>query len=105
MLAWFALAIASAVLAPALSAPSLDMVCTAGGAMPAGDSQHGTPLAGHGVHCVLCLHITAPPAPALAVSPATALQGSAVVASLAVDAPRPPFHAAPSSPAARPRHA
>ena len=70
MLVWFALSIGFAVASPAIKPQTLTQVCTAGGSVQwvtadTGDIAGDDPAAGqpvHGLDCVLCLTLAAPPA-------------------------------------------
>ncbi len=64
VLVWFALSMAVAVAAPIVSPQATAMVCTGSGAVKlvnaGGDAP--APTAQHGLDCVLCLTLNAPPA-------------------------------------------
>jgi hypothetical protein len=69
VLVWFALSMAVAVAAPVVNPQATVLVCSAAGAVKlvnAGDDVP-QPMAQHGLDCVLCLALNAPPAtPAVA---------------------------------------
>jgi len=92
VLAWFALAVAAAVLAPAFATPALDVVCSSAGVQLQDSPQDGAPAA-HAAHCVLCLHVAAPPP--LAQLPAAPAEHACAVPLPALAAQHPQHPAAP----------
>jgi hypothetical protein len=64
VLVWFALAMAVAVAAPVVSPQSSQLVCSASGAVKlvGTGTDDSAPLQGHGLDCVMCLALHAPPA-------------------------------------------
>lgn len=92
VLAWFALAIAAAVLAPAFASPVPDVVCSSSGIQLQDNGPPGLP-GDHAAHCVLCLHVAAPPP--LPQLPAVPVELAGVVPLPALSKPLPPHSAAP----------
>ncbi|NML42645.1 DUF2946 domain-containing protein [Ramlibacter sp. G-1-2-2] len=92
VLAWFALAIAAAVLAPAFATPVPDVVCSSAGIQLQDNAPQGLP-GDHAAHCVLCLHVAAPPP--LPQLPRVPAELASVVPVPALFAPPPPHSAAP----------
>jgi hypothetical protein len=62
MLVWFALAMAVAVAAPVVNPQGSQLVCSASGAVKLVGADDAAPMQSHGLDCVLCLALNAPPA-------------------------------------------
>ena len=64
VLVWFALAMAAAVAAPVVNPQGSQLVCSASGAVKlvSAGADDAAPMQSHGLDCVLCLAIHAPPA-------------------------------------------
>ncbi len=66
VLVWFSMAMAVAVAAPVVSPQASQLVCSASGAVKLVDAgaDDSSSLQSHGLDCVLCLSLNAPPAQA-----------------------------------------
>jgi hypothetical protein len=65
VLVWFALALGAAIASPIVKPQSMELVCSAGGAVKLVVSDDGAPApSGHTLDCPLCMISSAPP-PAL----------------------------------------